>query len=64
MRPSCYHSNSFDNNAEKDTADCRAFNRKPIVIGGLKMAREKKSVHRVEMTEGKRNISPSIAGRV
>lgn len=64
MRLSCYYSNSFDNNAEKDTADCRAFFRKPIVIGDLKMAREKKNVHRVEMTEEKRNISPSIAGGV
>ena len=28
------HSNSFGNNAEKDTAGCRALNRKSIVIGG------------------------------
>ena len=27
------HSNSFGNNAEKDTAGCRAFYRKSIVIG-------------------------------
>ena len=28
------HSNSFGNNAEKDTAGCRASDRKYIVIGG------------------------------
>ncbi len=28
------HSNSFGNNAEKNTAGCRAFDRKYIVIGG------------------------------
>jgi len=27
------HSNSFGNDAEKDTAGCRAFYRKSIVIG-------------------------------
>ena len=29
------HSNSFGNNAEKDTAGCRAFYRKTIVIGEI-----------------------------
>ena len=31
------HSNSFGNDAEKDTAGCRAFYRKSIVIGGVIM---------------------------
>ena len=34
------HSNSFGNNAEKDTAGCRAFYRKSIVIGD-------KNLHRI-----------------
>ena len=34
IRPRHSHSNSFGNDAEKDTAGCRAFNRKYIVIGG------------------------------
>ena len=34
IRPRLSHSNSFGNDAEKDTAGCRAFNRKYIVIGG------------------------------
>ena len=33
VRPMLSHSNSFGNNAEKDTAGCRAFYRKSIVIG-------------------------------
>ena len=33
IRPRLSHSNSFGNDAEKDTAGCRAFNRKYIVIG-------------------------------
>ncbi len=32
------HSNSFGNDAEKDTAGCRASYRKSIVIGGEIMA--------------------------
>ena len=35
VRPFPSHSNSFGNNAEKDTAGCRALNRNSIVIGGL-----------------------------
>ena len=34
IRPRHSHSNSFGNGAEKDTAGCRALNRKYIVIGG------------------------------
>ena len=34
IRPRLSHSNSFGNDAEKDTAGCRAFNRKYIVIEG------------------------------
>ena len=34
IRPRLSHSNSLGNDAEKDTAGCRAFNRKYIVIGG------------------------------
>ena len=37
IRPRRSHSNSFGNNAEKDTAGCRALDRKSIVIGGNKM---------------------------
>ena len=33
IRPRHSHSNSLGNNAEKDTAGCRALNRKSIVIG-------------------------------
>ena len=33
-RPRLSHSNSFGNDAEKDTAGCRVLNRKSIVIGG------------------------------
>lgn len=33
IRPRLSHSNSFGNDAEKDTAGCRALNRKSIVIG-------------------------------
>ena len=33
VRPIHSHSNSFGNDAEKDTAGCRAFHRKSIVIG-------------------------------
>ena len=33
IRPRPSHSNSFGNDAEKDTAGCRALNRKYIVIG-------------------------------
>ena len=33
IRPRLSHSNSLGNDAEKDTAGCRAFNRKYIVIG-------------------------------
>jgi len=33
IRPRRSHSNSFGNDAEKDTAGCRAFFRKYIVIG-------------------------------
>ena len=36
IRPRHSHSNSFGNDAEKDTAGCRALNRKYIVIGGEK----------------------------
>ena len=32
IRPRLSHSNSLGNDAEKDTAGCRAFNRKYIVI--------------------------------
>ena len=35
IRPRLSHSNSFGNDAEKDTAGCRALNRKYIVIGGI-----------------------------
>ena len=35
IRPRRSHSNSFGNDAEKDTAGCRALNRKYIVIGGV-----------------------------
>ena len=34
IRPRRSHSNSFGNDAEKNTAGCRALNRKYIVIGG------------------------------
>ena len=34
IRPRLSHSNSFGNDAEKDTAGCRALIRKYIVIGG------------------------------
>lgn len=34
IRPRLSHSNSFGNDAEKDTAGCRALDRKYIVIGG------------------------------
>ena len=34
IRPRLSHSNSLGNNAEKDTAGCRALTRKCIVIGG------------------------------
>ena len=34
IRPRLSHSNSFGNDAEKDTAGCHALNRKFIVIGG------------------------------
>jgi len=33
VRPILSHSNSFGNNAERDTAGCRASHRKSIVIG-------------------------------
>ena len=33
IRPRLSHSNSFGNDAEKDTAGCRALDRKYIVIG-------------------------------
>ena len=36
IRPRLSHSNSFGNDAEKDTAGCRALDRKYIVIGGKK----------------------------
>ena len=36
IRPRRPHSNSFGNDAEKDTAGCRALNRKYIVIGSLR----------------------------
>ena len=39
IRPRLSHSNSLGNDAEKDTAGCRAFNRKYIVIGGGKKKR-------------------------
>ena len=35
IRPRLSHSNSLGNDAEKDTAGCRAFNRKYIVIEGI-----------------------------
>ena len=35
IRPRLSHSNSLGNDAEKDTAGCRAFNRKYIVIAGI-----------------------------
>ena len=35
IRPRRSHSNSFGNDAEKNTAGCRALNRKYIVIGGI-----------------------------
>ena len=47
IRPRLSHSNSFGNDAEKDTAGCRAFNRKYIVIGVENMA-----VFRVERNKG------------
>ena len=34
VRQPASHSNSFGNDAEKDTAGCRALYRKYIVIGG------------------------------
>lgn len=36
IRPRLSHSNSFGNDAEKDTAGCRALDRKYIVIGSNK----------------------------
>ena len=36
IRPRLSHSISFGNDAEKDTAGCRALNRKYIVIGGAR----------------------------
>ena len=41
IRPRLSHSNSFGNDAEKDTAGCRAFNRKYIVIGGISVIKKK-----------------------
>ena len=41
IRPRLSHSNSFGNDAEKDTAGCRAFNRKYIVIEDEKAAEMK-----------------------
>lgn len=38
VRPIPSHSNSFGNDAEKDTAGCRAFHRKSIVIGDCILA--------------------------
>ena len=40
IRPRLSHSNSFGNDAEKDTAGCRALDRKYIVIGGDSMKRQ------------------------
>ena len=37
IRPRLSHSNSFGNDAEKDTAGCRALDRKYIVIGSEEM---------------------------
>ena len=37
IRPRLSHSNSFGNDAEKDTAGCRALDRKYIVIGSEAM---------------------------
>ena len=40
IRPRLSHSNSLGNDAEKDTAGCRAFNRKYIVIAEETKAEE------------------------
>ena len=48
IRPRLSHSNSFGNDAEKDTAGCRALDRKYIVIGVTIMRNEHTIEERLE----------------
>ena len=59
IRPSLSHSNSFGNDAEKDTAGCRAFNRKYIVIGGIPMQHTQQD-ETILRTEPKEDIDDLI----
>ena len=45
------HSNSLGNDAEKDTAGCRAFNRKYIVIGGISVIKKKEETDSLAHTK-------------
>ena len=51
IRPRLSHSNSLGNDAEKDTAGCRAFNRKYIVIGGISVIKKKEETDSLAHTK-------------
>ena len=56
--PLLFHSNSFSNKLVSMQLVYCITNHTCIVVGGpFIMAKQKKPVHRVQMTEGKRNIT-------
>ena len=69
IRPRLSHSNSLGNNAEKDTAGCRALDRKYIVIGGKgkHYHSNKRSYHEIRLTSDRlcreHGLSVIVPGR-
>ncbi len=51
IRPRLSHSNSFGNDAEKDTAGCRALDRKYIVIGGKNVSNKRRRHRSLDVSD-------------